>query len=163
MYFLCYSLCIFLLCLCIFQVKPICITMGEARILVRETLLGLPPDAGEFWKMLKNLLRKLRKCIILAYFSMNLTNHKIIFRAFRRKTQIVWKIWKMSKISDENAIEKLNFNYFGKFFTKNRAFGNSTIFYIKFFRFGGENSHFHWLHPCVLHTNNICLYPVIIS
>ena len=42
--------------------------------------------------------------------------------------------------SDENPIEKLNFLFFSKFVSKNRAFGNSTIFLQHFFRFrgGGE-------------------------
>ena len=36
-------------------------------------------------------LIKLRKCIILAYFSKHLTNRALIFYAFGRKTQIVGK------------------------------------------------------------------------
>ena len=42
-------------------------------------------------KISTKFLRKLRKCIILAYFSKNLTNHALIFCAFRRKTQSVGK------------------------------------------------------------------------
>ena len=38
-----------------------------------------------------NLLRKLLKCIILAYFSKHLTNHELIFCAFGRKTHC-WEI-----------------------------------------------------------------------
>ena len=46
-----------------------------------------------FRKFSKNLFRKFRKSIILAYFSKNLTNHALIFRAFGQKLQIVWKFW----------------------------------------------------------------------
>ena len=46
--------------------------------------------------------------------------------------------WEILKIIDENPIEKLNFYfYFGKFVTKNRAFGNNTMFLQQFFRFRG--------------------------
>ena len=42
------------------------------------------------------------------------------------------------KIFDENSIEKLNFIIiFGKFVTKNRAFGNNTSFLQQFFRLRG--------------------------
>ena len=44
-----------------------------------------------FKNITKNLLIKIRKCIILAYFSKNLTNHAFNFCAFGRKTQIVGK------------------------------------------------------------------------
>ena len=40
-------------------------------------------------KFSKMFLRKLLKCIILAYFSKTLTNDALIFCAFGRKTQIV--------------------------------------------------------------------------
>ena len=48
-------------------------------------------SGGTLRKFLKNLLRKLRKRIILAYFSKNLTTHALHFCAFGRKTQIVGK------------------------------------------------------------------------
>ena len=52
---------------------------------------------------------------------------------------------KILKFFDENSIEKLNFLFlffifflfFRKFVTKNRAFGNNTIFLQQFFRFRG--------------------------
>ena len=45
---------------------------------------------------------------------------------------------KTLKIFDENSIEKLNFDPFlSKFVAKNRALGNSIIFFQQFFRFGG--------------------------
>ena len=53
--------------------------------------------------------------------------------------------WEILKIFDENYIEKLNFYFififnfiFGKFVTKNRAFGNNTSFLQQFFRFRGD-------------------------
>ena len=66
------------------------------------------------------------------YFSIflkKLTNHELFFRAFGRKAQIVGKFWKsLMKVQYKNWI---CFIIFGKFVTKNRAFGNnhfSTIF-----------------------------------
>ena len=64
---------------------------------------------------------------------------------------------KTMKISDETSIEKFNFlflffYFFRKFVTKNRAFGNNTIFLQQFFRFRGEGKIFPlspWLRPCV--------------
>ena len=68
-----------------------------------------------FRKFSKNVLRKFRKmhyfrirnfkisqenrekCIILAYFSKNLTNHALIFGAFGRKTQFVGNFEKIFK------------------------------------------------------------------
>ena len=89
-------------------------------------------------RLQQNFLRKLRKCIILAYFSENLTNHALIFRAFGRKTQIDRKFWENFEIFDQNSIEKLDFFIiFGKFVTKNRDFGNNTIFQQQFLRFRG--------------------------
>ena len=81
--------------------------MGVARILVRgEYFWGsATPGRGEFSKIFKKFLRSLLKCIILAYFSKDLTNHQLIFREFGGKTDC----WKFLKIFDENSIEKLNF------------------------------------------------------
>ena len=42
-----------------------------------------------FSKILKNLLRISRKCIILAYFSKKLTKHALHFCAFGPKTQCI--------------------------------------------------------------------------
>ena len=45
---------------------------------------------------------------------------------------------KISKIFDENSIEKLNFYFiFPKFVTKNRALGNNTSFLQQFFSVSG--------------------------
>ena len=73
--------------------------MGIAMIFgSRRTLMGFAswgsggiPRAGEFLKNLKNFLRKLLKCIILAYFSKKLTNHALVLRAVGQKTQIFGK------------------------------------------------------------------------
>ena len=62
-------------------------------------------------------------------------------RIFDEKRKALGNFEKIVKIFDENAIEKLNFFIFiRKFVTKNRAFGNNTIFLQQFFRFrGGGN------------------------
>ena len=53
------------------------------------------------------------------------------------KHKLLGNFEKILKIFDENSIEKLNFYfYLGKFVTKNRAFGNNTIFLQRFFGFG---------------------------
>ena len=87
-------------------------------------------------------LIKLRKCIILAYFSKHLTNPALIFRAFGRKTKIVGKFWEKFANFWWKFYRKMEFLfyfyfYFGKFVTKNSAFGNSTIFLQQSFRFRG--------------------------
>ena len=69
------------------------------------------------------------------------------------KHKLLGNFENMLKFFDENSLEKLNFYftfYFGKFFTKNRAFGNNTIFLQQFFRFrGGDFPPFpSWLRPC---------------
>ena len=77
--------------------------------------------------------------IILAYFSKNLTNHALLFRALGRKTQIVGEFWEKFEIfwwKFYRKIEYFNFN-FAKFVTKNRALGNNTVFLQQFFRFRG--------------------------
>ena len=63
------------------------------------------------------------------------------------KRKLLGNFEKFLKIFDENSIEKLNFYFififyfifyfFRKFVTKNRAFGNNTIFLQQFFRFRG--------------------------
>ena len=40
------------------------------------------------WKFSKNLFRKFRKSFILTYFSKDLTNHALSFRAFGRKNKL---------------------------------------------------------------------------
>ena len=73
--------------------------------------------------------------IILPYFSKNVTNPTLNFRAFGRKTQIFWEIL---KFFDKISIRKIEFlTIFGKVFDKNRAFGNNIIFLRQFFQFRG--------------------------
>ena len=67
------------------------------------------------------------------FLEKDLTNHALIFLRVWTKNANCWKIL---KIFDENSIEKCYF-YFGKFGTKNRAFGNNTIFLQHFFSVGG--------------------------
>ena len=97
------------------------------------------------WENFRNFskcfFRKLRKCIVLTYFQKNLTNNALIFCAFGRKTQIVGKIWEnfenfWCKFYRKTEFIFCFYFYFGKFVTKNRAFGNNTIFY-NFFLFLG--------------------------
>ena len=89
-------------------------------------------------KFPKNFFKKCEICIILAYFSKNLRNHELIFRAWTINANCCEILRKFGKL-DANSIEKLIFFnfYFGKFVTKNRAFGNNTIFYNNFFCSGG--------------------------
>ena len=70
------------------------------------------------------------------------------------KPKLLGNFEKILKFFDENSIETLNFLFlffifFRKFVTKNRAFGNNTIFLQQFFRFrgGGEFPPSPWLRP----------------
>ena len=49
----------------------------------------------------KIFLRKLLKCIILAYFSENLTNHALFFCALGRKDNVLEILRKVSKIMEK--------------------------------------------------------------
>ena len=61
-------------------------------------------------KICKKFLKKIAKCIILAYFSKNFKTPALILLAFGRKIQIVGENFKkMLKNFNENSIEKLNF------------------------------------------------------
>ena len=98
---------------------------------------------GNFEKISENFenssSENCKKCIILAYFSNKLTNYSFIFCAFGRKHKLLGNLEKILKFFDKNSFEKLNylFIFFRKFVTKNRAFGNNTIFLRHFFGFGG--------------------------
>ena len=50
-----------------------------------------PPDAEKFSKICKKCLKKIAKNALFLHFSKNLANHALIFRAFRRKLEIVGK------------------------------------------------------------------------
>ena len=76
---------------------------------------------------------------IFSIFFKKFNKHVLIFRAFGRKTQIIGKFGESMQIFQENSIEKLNFSIiFGKFVTKNRAFGNNNLFLQHFFGFGSD-------------------------
>ena len=63
---------------------------------------------------------------------------RYFFARLDEKRKLLGNFEKISKIFDENSIEKLNFYFiFRKFVTKNRAFGNNTSFLQQFFRFRG--------------------------
>ena len=63
------------------------------------------------------------------------------FARLDEKQKLFGNFEKILKFFDEISIEKLNFFcifiFFRKFVTKNRAFGNNTIFIQQFFRFRG--------------------------
>ena len=67
------------------------------------------------------------------------------FARLDEKHKLLGNFEKILKFFDENSIEKLNclffyfyfLFFFRKFVTKNRAFGNNTIFLQQFFRFRG--------------------------
>ena len=92
---------------------------------------------GNLEKIFKKFIRKIAKNALFWDIFKKFNNPCVIFRAFGRKPQIVGKF---CEIFDENYIEKLNlhfiFNFiFRKFVTKNRAFGNNTIFLQQFIRY----------------------------
>ena len=67
---------------------------------------------------------------------------RYFFEPLDEKPKLLGNFEKILKFFDENSIEKLNFLFFNfyffrKFVTKNRAFGNNTIFLQQFFRFRG--------------------------
>ena len=101
-------------------------SMGVARIFF----------SGEwhFENFQKTFLRKLRKCIILAYFWKYLTNHALIFCGFGRKTQFIGNFEKTFENIEKNFLRKLQkciiLAYFWKNLTDHAlifcAFGRKT-------------------------------------
>ena len=78
------------------------------------------------------------------------------FFAVWTKNKLLGNFEKISKVFDENSIEKLNFiMIFEKFATKNRAFGNNTIFLQQFFRLRGGDSPLHPNPPMYIHILDI--------
>ena len=73
-----------------------------------EVGLVVDPGAKKFRNFSKKFLRKLLKCIILA-FSHYLRNHALNVRAFWTKKTLLVNFEIFLKIFDENSIEKLNF------------------------------------------------------
>ena len=90
----------------------------------------------EISKMFKKFLKKIAEKHEISIFLKKCNKVRVKF----------WRVWKKNancleilRILDEKSIEKLNFYfYFGKFVTKNRAFGNNTIFLQQCFRFRGD-------------------------
>ena len=93
---------------------------------------------GNFAKIFKKFLRKLRKGIILAYVSKHLTSQVLNFCAFGRKSLILGNFekfwWKFHR-----KIEFLFYIYFyfGKFVTKMESSEITPFFYNNFFGFVG--------------------------
>ena len=97
-------------------------------------------------KFLKLFFRKLLKYIILSYFSKDLTNLAFDICGFGLKTHIFVKLWD----NFENfwwkfyrKMEVLFYFYIGNNVTKNKAFGNNTIFLQQIFSvLGGGGGNF---------------------
>ena len=112
-------------------------------------------EGGHCSKSLKNFWRKLGKTHYFSICFKNLTNHALIFARLDEKRKLLGNCKNILKVLDHNSLEKLNFYlifYFGKFLTKNRAFGNNTIFLQQFFGFGGFPRPFppgYALGPCI--------------
>ena len=75
-------------------------------------------------------------------FCKNISKPCVKFSRVWTKNTIVWgNFAKISKIFDENSMEKLNFYLFmGKFVAKNRNFGSNIIFIQPFFSGSGGGS-----------------------
>ena len=92
--------------------------------------------AGHFWenfrKLSKIFLRKLLKMHSFRIFFTKFNKQCVKFLRFWTKKAKCWENLRKFCNFDENSMANLNFYfYFGKFVTKNRAFGNnhfSTIF-----------------------------------
>ena len=84
-------------------------------------------------------LRKLQRCIILLYFSKNLTKNALRLFEFGRKTQNCWEILRNPANFWWNFYRKIEFLFLKICSWKNRAFGNNHIFYNNFFGFLLEN------------------------
>ena len=106
-----------------------------------------------FLTFFKRFLKEIPKnAIILSYFSENLTNSALIFRAFWRKTKIVWKFWENFEIFDKNSIGKLNLNDFlESFLLKIEPSEITSFFDNNFFHFEeGDVSCRPWRRLCLL-------------
>ena len=79
----------------------------------------------KFWenfrKSRKYFFRKLRKCMILAYFHRHLTNHAFIFCAFGRKRQLLGNFYKIFEnfrnFPSENCKQCIILTYFSNILT----------------------------------------------
>ena len=99
--------------------------------------------AEKIWENFQKFSKEIcEKCIILADFSNTLTTNALIFCAFGRKRQFIGNFEKIFENFWWKFYTKIEFFifyflFFRKFVTKNRAFGNNTIFLQQFFRFRG--------------------------
>ena len=105
----------------LFSIK-VCIWSGDARISVRgehfrgSAKLGVrwrspPPGRWRiFEKFQQNFIRKLQKCIILAYFSTNLKDPPRLQETYK----LLGKFQQILKFFEKNAVEKSNFYIFWK-------------------------------------------------
>ena len=75
---------------------------------------------GNFEKIFENFEKiskeNCKKCIIFAYFSINLTNHALLFSAFGRKTKSWKMLRKFSKIFLRKLLKCIILAYFFKKF-----------------------------------------------
>ena len=106
-----------------------------ARLDEKHNLLEL------FEKIFESFHKNIAKnALFLHIFQKNYQTMRYFFARLDEKLTLLGNFEKILKIFDENSIEKLIFNFnfiFRKFVTKNRAFGNNTIFLQQFFRFRG--------------------------
>ena len=118
----------------------------------------------KFWKF---FFRKLQEMHYFSIFFKEFNKHCCNFSRFGRKMQIVGKFWENFETFWWKFYRKIEifiififiFYFFRKFVTKNRAFGNNTIFLQPFFGFGGGISPLStpWLRPCLQTIDNIAL------
>ena len=91
------------------------------------------------------------KFIILAYFFKKFNKPCVKFLRVWTKDTTYWKFWENFESFWWEFYRKIVFLfyfYFGKFVTKNRAFGNNTIYLQQFFRFRGDFPISSGLRPC---------------
>ena len=108
---------------------------------------------GTFRNFVKHFLRKLRKCIILAYFSKKLSNNALKFCAFGRKCKLLGTFERILKICNENSIEKLNFYFIFILSLENLLLKKNlrkyvTPFFYNIFSVSGGGEFPPWLRRC---------------
>ena len=120
----------------------------------------------KFSKIYKIFLRKLRKRIILAYFSKDLTKNALIFARLDEKRKYLGNFEKVLKVFDENSIEKLNFYFIFIFILVNLLLkiepSEITPFSTTIFCFGGI-SPFPLATPLIERTLEILNFPLDFS
>ena len=96
---------------------------------------GAPRTPENVRKFARNSWRKLQKMLYLRIFCKEISKPCVKFsRVWTKNTIVLGNSEKISKIFDENSMQKLHFYLFlGKFVAKNRNFGNNIIFLQQFF------------------------------